>query len=165
MKSFFSMLLVLAISNLYAQNSIEGTVTEADTNSELTYVNVYIPNLEKGTNTDDSGFFKINNLPTGRHTLVFSLLGYETKSIDVSTPLSSPLNIQLKPSAIEMESIIISTPFHKLQGDNVMKVEHKNIAQLKAKGAMTLADGITNIAGVESVTTGLGIGKPVIRGL
>ncbi|HEX9601605.1 MAG TPA: TonB-dependent receptor, partial [Mariniflexile sp.] len=32
-------------------------------------------------------------------------------------------------------------------------------------GAVNLADGITNIAGVESVTTGLSIGKPVIRGL
>ena len=46
-----------------------------------------------------------------------------------------------------------------------MKVEQETIADLKANGAVTLSDGITNIAGVESVTTGLSIGKPVIRGL
>jgi iron complex outermembrane receptor protein len=46
-----------------------------------------------------------------------------------------------------------------------MKVEQKTIQDLKTSGAVTLSDGITNIAGVESVTTGLSIGKPVIRGL
>ena len=46
-----------------------------------------------------------------------------------------------------------------------MKVEQATVANLKANGAVNLAEGITNIAGVESVTTGLSIGKPVIRGL
>ena len=71
----------------------------------------------------------------------------------------------LTPSAIEIQEVIVSTPFHKLQRENVMKVERASIAELKMKGAFTLADGITNIAGVESVSTGIGIGKPVIRGL
>ena len=74
-------------------------------------------------------------------------------------------SIELSPSAIEIEGVIISTPFHKLQSENVMKVEQESIANLNSQGAINLADGITNFAGVESVTTGLGIGKPVIRGL
>ena len=41
----------------------------------------------------------------------------------------------------------------------------KKITELKSQGATTLSDGITNIAGVESITTGVSIGKPVIRGL
>ena len=165
MKLFLNMLLLLAISNLYSQNKIEGIVTEAKTNSKLAYGNVYIPHLEKGTNTNENGNFTLDDLPTGTHTILFSSIGYETQSVSISIPLNNTISVQLKPSAIEMESIIISTPFHKLQRDNVMKVEHKNVAELKSKGAITLADGITNIAGVESVTTGLGIGKPVIRGL
>ncbi|MEO6347623.1 MAG: TonB-dependent receptor, partial [Aquaticitalea sp.] len=69
------------------------------------------------------------------------------------------------PSAIEMEEVIVSTPFHKLQSDNVMKVERESISDLKSRGSVTLADGLSNIAGVETVTTGVSIGKPVIRGL
>ncbi|MFD1162999.1 TonB-dependent receptor [Hwangdonia seohaensis] len=165
MKLFLNILLVLAVSNIYSQNKIEGIVTDASTNIELVYVTVYVPHLEKGTSTNENGEFTLNDLPTGTHILLFSMMGYETQSIAITIPLNNPLSVQLKPSAIEMESIIISTPFHKLQRDNVMKVEHKNVADLKASGAITLADGITNIAGVESVTTGIGIGKPVIRGL
>ena len=64
-----------------------------------------------------------------------------------------------------MEEVIVSTPFHKLQSENVMKVEQKKITELRTNGAVTLADGITTIAGVESISTGNSIGKPVIRGL
>ena len=71
----------------------------------------------------------------------------------------------MNPSALEMEEVIVSTPFHKLQSENVMKVERQTVNELQQKGAVNLSEGITNIPGVESVTTGLSIGKPVIRGL
>ena len=48
-----------------------------------------------------------------------------------------------------MEEVILSTPFHKLQSENVMKVEQQRVSNLKQRGAVTLAEGITNIAGVE----------------
>lgn len=165
MRLLINTLLFLAITNLYSQNSIKGTVTNADTNQTLPYVNIYISNLEKGTYTDDNGFFQIDNVPVGNHTLIVSSIGYKTQSLTITVPITTPISITLIPSAIEMEDIIISTPFHKLQSENVMKVEQEKMSDLRAKGAIKLADGITNIAGVESVTTGLGIGKPVIRGL
>jgi iron complex outermembrane receptor protein len=75
------------------------------------------------------------------------------------------LDILLLPSAIEMEEVIVSTPFHKLQRENVMKVEFAKISALKTQGAPTLVEGIGTIPGVDVVSTGVGIGKPVIRGL
>ena len=165
MRTLLNALLFLAISSLYAQNTIHGEVLDASNNDKLTFVNIYLPDLEQGTSTDENGIFSLENLPSGSYNVLFSMIGYETQSIKIVIPISTAIKIELVPSAIEMESIIISTPFHKLQRDNVMKVEQKSIKSLKAKGAVTLADGITNIAGVESVTTGMSIGKPVIRGL
>ena len=63
-----------------------------------------------------------------------------------------------------MEEVIVSTPFHKLQSENVMKVEQIKLSEINSSGSISLSEGITNVAGVESVTTGNGIGKPVIRG-
>lgn len=165
MRILFNVLLFLAITNLYAQNSIKGTVTDATTNQGIPYANIYLSELEKGTYTNENGDFLLENLPSGNRKIVVSILGYETKSINILIPTTSNLAISLTPTAIEMQAVIVSTPFHKLQSENVMKVEHQTIANLKANGAVNLADGITNIAGVESVTTGLSIGKPVIRGL
>lgn len=165
MKFILKTLLWLAIPCTYAQNSITGIITDEVTNQPINYVNAYLPELEKGSYTNATGTFIIENLPSGNHSLLISIIGYESKSIRITIPLTSPLNISLNPSAIEIEDIIISTPFHKLQSDNVMKVERESVKDLKANGAVTLADGISSIAGVESITTGLGIGKPVIRGL
>lgn len=165
MKFLLKLLLLLAMTNMFAQHTIKGIVTDVENNQKLESVNIYISDLEKGTTTDINGMFQLERLPSGHYTVLFSMIGYENQSKHITIPTNNTIEIALNPSAIEMESIIISTPFHKLQRDNVMKVEQKTIKELKANGAVTLSDGITNIAGVESVSTGLSIGKPVIRGL
>lgn len=166
MKKLLNGLLFLVISNtIYAQHTIKGSITDIDTDTPLIFANIYLPNLEKGTVSDENGIFKITNIPKGTHKITYSIMGYETIATTIDVPLSKDLNIALYTSVIEMEAVILSTPFHKLQSDNVMKVEQITIKDLNANGSATLSEGITAIAGVESVSTGLSIGKPVIRGL
>ena len=164
----FLLFLVVAISfqTGYAQNKITGTITNNEDMAPLEQVTVYFPELEKGTSTNEQGQFEIGDLPQGSFILVISSIGYQTHSMPINISQgTNTLNISLTPSVIEMEEVIVSTPFHKLQSENVMKVERANMKGLKTTGALTLTDGITNIAGVENVSTGMGIGKPVIRGL
>lgn len=165
MKLFLNVLLLLALPSLYAQNTLTGTITDKASSEPIIFANIYLPQLEKGTTTDEQGRFDINNLPNGSYKMIVSIIGYETLSQTITLPSNESLTILLNPSAIEMEEIIVSTPFHKLQSENVMKVERESIKDLKSRGSVTLMDGISTIAGVESVTTGLSIGKPVIRGL
>src|SRR5690606_23059811 len=112
------------------------------------------------------GNYTLRNLPQGTYKLVVSFMGYQTHSSSLHIKEGENLfDHSMRTSAIEMEEVVLSTPFHKLQRENVMKVEQKSIAEIKGHGAMTLADGVTQLPGVASVTTGMGIGKPVIRGL
>lgn len=152
-------------SVVFGQNILKGQVNDAASNEALAFVNVYIPQIEKGTTSDESGNFELNDLPNGTYKIIASYLGFESYSQTVSLPFEDTLIISLNPSAIEIDEVILSTPFHQLQRDNVMKVEQKKIKELKANGAINLASGISDIAGVESVSTGVSIGKPVIRGL
>ena len=165
MKYFILVATFLVTNCLLAQQTVSGKITNNTTQEPLEYVSVYFAQLEKGTTTNSEGLFSIIGLPEGNQTIIFSMIGFETVSKTINIPLENNLNITLNPSAIEMEELIISTPFHKLQSDNVMKVERENVKTLKQNGAVTLADGIANITGVESISTGLSIGKPVIRGL
>ena len=150
----------------FAQSTISGAVINAENMEPLEQVSIYIPKLEKGTATNKNGFYELKDLHIGDFIMVVSSIGYETfsKTINISSG-ENIVNVSLTPSAIEMEEVIVSTLFHKLQSENVMKVERANMKELKTTGAITLSDGITKIAGVESVSTGVGIGKPVIRGL
>ncbi|TNJ44562.1 TonB-dependent receptor [Tamlana fucoidanivorans] len=165
MKYYIYLMLFFVFVNMEGQNTIQGIITDAETNKTLELVNIYISELEKGTASNQEGKFTINNIPSGNYSILFSMIGYENQSLKLKIPTEETLNIVLNPTAIEMESIIISTPFHKLQSENVMKVEHETIKELRTQGAITLADGISNVAGVENISTGVGIGKPVIRGL
>lgn len=166
MKYLFLTLFVLFYFNSKAQCTLRGTISAEDSNTPLEQVSVYMPQLEKGTVTGSNGEFVMNNLPVGTYKIVASYMGYQTYSSTITlTQGTITLDIVLSPSAIEMEEVIVSTPFHKLQRENVMKVEQAAVESLRKMGAITLSDGITNIPGVESVSTGIGIGKPVIRGL
>ncbi|MDR5590123.1 TonB-dependent receptor [Christiangramia sp. SM2212] len=166
MRNTLLITLLLAVNSIIysQQNQLSGVVTNQNTGEAVFSANVYLPQLEKGTMTDLDGNFSINNIPDGNYKLIISSIGFATLNLDVKIP-SEAMQIQLNPSAIEMEEVIISTPFHQLQSENVMKVERESVSELNKKGAINLSDGITQIAGVESLTTGVGIGKPVIRGL
>ena len=159
------LLLFLATSPLFSQNIVSGIITNQETQEPIAGVSIYFPDLEKGIITDLDGKFQLPNLQKGTHKIIFSSIGYATLNLEIQFPLSDQLNITMQPSAIEMEEIIISTPFHQLQSDNVMRVERASMADLNKKGAINLSEGISQIAGVENLTTGVGIGKPVIRGL
>ena len=63
MKYFINALLFLAISSLYAQHTISGTITDKTSGESLVYASVYFPELEKGSSTDESGNYEINNIP------------------------------------------------------------------------------------------------------
>ncbi|MDC8001753.1 TonB-dependent receptor [Aequorivita todarodis] len=167
MKNLLCLLVVCFIyTAASSQNSLTGTITSKNKN-EAVMATVYIPQLEKGTVTDFDGNYTLNTIPNGNYNVIFSSLGYASvsKKINFSNNQTVTENLQMEESAVEMEEVIVSTPFHKLQSNNVMKVERVSTADLNSSGAVTLADGIKNIAGVDLITTGTGIGKPVIRGL
>jgi len=148
-----------------AQNKISGIITD-NTNAPLFGVEVYIEELQKGTSTNENGEFQLINLPNHPVKIHISYIGYETIIKTIKLDQKETIsNFQLKETVFKMDEIIISTPFNKLQSENVMKVERATIQQLKSKGSSSLMQGVTTIPGVSQVSTGIGIGKPVIRGL
>lgn len=165
MKTFIKLLLLVASFSVNAQNSISGKITDQD-NNPLFQVEIYSSEIHKGTTSKEDGSYELNNIPNGKIKITFTYLGYKTvtKTILVDSK-NQILNIQLEESSFEMDEIIISTPFNKLQSDNVMKVERLSAKSIQKMGVTTLSEGITNIAGVSEVSTGSSIGKPVIRGL
>ena len=165
MKIYISILLLGFSLVANAQHKITGTVTNTQ-NNPLFGVDVYIEELQKGTSTDENGYYELTNLPNTSIKITVAFIGYETQTkISNLQELETVLDFKLIESIFKMEEVIISTPFNKLQSENVVKVERATVQQLKNKGAATLMEGVSSIAGVSQVSTGIGIGKPVIRGL
>ncbi len=149
----------------YSQNMLTGKII--DENGLVIFgADIYSEDLQRGTSTDENGIFTIQNIPNGQHIFIFTFLGYETQQKKITLfNKDKILNIKLFETVFHMDEVIVSTPFNKLQSQNVMKVEHKSIQSLEKKGGTTLMESLGSIAGVSNMSTGTGIGKPVIRGL
>jgi iron complex outermembrane recepter protein len=148
-----------------AQNKIIGTITD-NLNKPLSRVTISIPEVHKETISDENGKYSLTNLPSGKFKIVFSFVGFATQSQDVViNQKETTISIQLVEDFHQMDEVIISTAFNKLQSQNVMKVEHQSMKALQQKGTSTLIEGLATIPGVSQVSTGTSIGKPVIRGL
>ncbi|MGO4819836.1 MULTISPECIES: TonB-dependent receptor [unclassified Flavobacterium] len=165
MKKYILTLILGFTAVLQAQNTVSGTVSNL-ANQPIKGVSVYAPELHKGTTTDENGHYSITNVPNGTVKLSFTFVGFTTqnKSIKIQQQENN-FDVILEETIFQMDEVIVSTAFNKIQSQNVMKVEHESIKDLQQKGTATLIEGLATIPGVSQVSTGTSIGKPVIRGL
>ncbi|HEX8270936.1 MAG TPA: TonB-dependent receptor [Flavobacterium sp.] len=166
MKSIFSAALLLGLSAFgFAQNKISGVVTDVN-KAPLVGVSIYMPDLQKGTVTKSDGSYNIANLPSGNIRVLFSYVGYNSQNVALAILQNdTKFDVVLEESVHQMDEVIVSTAFNRLQSQNVMKVEHATMESLQRSGAATLSEGLATIPGVSQISTGTSIGKPVIRGL
>jgi iron complex outermembrane receptor protein len=165
MKKYIIALILGFSAMLQAQNSVSGTVNNLK-NQPIKGVSVYAPELHKGVTTDENGKYEFVNLPNGGVNLTFTFIGFETQNHTIAKlQKQNTLDVNLQETAFQMDEVIVSTAFNKIQSQNVMKVEHETIKSLQQKGTATLIEGLATIPGVSQISTGTSIGKPVIRGL
>ncbi|MBP6759953.1 MAG: carboxypeptidase-like regulatory domain-containing protein, partial [Flavobacterium sp.] len=165
MKKFIIALFIGFSAILQAQNTLSGIVTDAK-KQPLIGVSIYAPELHKGTSTDENGKYLLSNLPNGKIKVTFVYVGFTTQNKTLTLEKKETiLDIALDQTEFQIDEVIVSTAFNKIQSQNVMKVEHSSIKELQQNGTSTLIEGLATIPGVSQVSTGTSIGKPVIRGL
>ena len=161
--------LVLNAANTFAQNnaSVKGTITDAQ-NKPLAGVNIAVTKLNKGASSKKNGSYKIENLPAGTHTLVFSFVGYQSLQQNISLDKNETLNldIMLKQQRLESGTITVTgTPY---ASDPLTTPADVDVLSGNAKFAQqqtSLGASLEELAGISTISTGSQVGKPVIRGL
>lgn len=161
----FSFLILLSVEFGLEAQTFKGRVLDAENRQPVAFATVFINELSNGTLTDSSGNFEFQNFPSSEVSLKISAVGYGSSTFTASVNMPQPVVYHLTSAHIHLDEIIVSTPFGKLQQENVTNVEWRRINELNRIPTMTLSDAITNIPGVYTSSLGAGIGKPVIRGL
>jgi TonB-dependent starch-binding outer membrane protein SusC len=94
----------LIIDSKIVQN-VTGTVTDADAGgSGIPGVSVVIKGTNRGTTTDASGKFTLNDV-NSNNTLVFSAVGYETQEVSVGN--RSQINVGLKVDVKSLGEVVV----------------------------------------------------------
>lgn len=165
-KYIFLVILMGFISLGFAQNTISGTIKNQN-NAPISNVEISILDATIQTKSNENGQFEIKNLPIGKRTLIFKKDKFEIKSVQISIGNQEQkiLDIILEEEDHHIDEILVSSLFNKTQNENVVKIDHINLKQIQNEGAINLSDALATNPGVNVVSTGVSIGKPVIRGL
>ena len=160
------MLVTMMSQVSFAQNYIKGRVTDQTTKKALSFTNIYLPEQNKGTLTDENGEYELSNLPKGQFKIQFSYVGYKTiiKTISINQS-KNVLNIALEPTLFQTEEVVVSGSTHSAQHENALKIELIKSNEISSAGTPTFTEAITQIPGVDMISKGTGVAKPVIRGL
>jgi len=165
-----SCLLVLLADPASAQNrgAVEGQVTTPD-GEPLPGVQVVDPALQRGTTSGQDGEYRIDQLPTGTHTLEYRFVGYQTavREVSLAAGETAEVDVVLRSRVLETDGVTVTgtararSTLRAPQDVDVMGPEQLQINRSAALGDL-LRD---NVDGVSSIKTGSQAGIPVLRGL
>lgn len=164
-KLFLISLMLFVFIASKSQNIIKGRITDQD-NNPLMGASIYIPELSKGSIANENGYYEIQNIPNGKIKFQYSYIGFATqiKSLHLHDQRFD-LDIEMQRTAVEAQEIVITTGYSTAQHENASKVEMLKIDQKSIKNSGNFMESLTKIPGVDMISKGPGVTKPVIRGL
>jgi len=98
-------------SEMTGFGSISGTVHDALSKSPLASVNITVDSTFTGTASNNQGEFLLEKIPCGRHTIQFSMIGYEKlilKNIEVISGQTTHKSINMHPLVLKSKNIKIT---------------------------------------------------------
>jgi len=150
-----ALFLSLGTSLALAQTTISGTVTDAETKETLVGVNIIVKGKVIGTITDLSGKFTLNVNQAPPFTLVFSMVGYSSKEVEIAGGISN-LSVELAESTILGQEVVVSASRVE---ESILKspvsVEKMDIIAIRDVPQATFYDALNNMKGVEMSTQSL----------
>jgi len=167
LKIFYSLVIIILYTQIsLAQSSLSGTVTDSKTSSPLKGASIYIPELQRATATDDNGTFNFSDLGKGIVRVQCSMLGYKTtvQTVDLSSQ-SGALSIALESTTLELEEVVVTSNNTSLPDNIPFSVNTVSLSTVKKTSQPTLMQNLARQPGIDRISVGNGIGKPVIRGL
>lgn len=129
-------------------------------------VNILVDENQAYT-TDIHGDFTISAINHGTHQLRFTYIGYDTliTMVDLHSK-DVHLDIKMKYSQIELnEVVVLGDHFKTGRVEQSQTIQTVDADFIQNQNSGTLINSISKIPGISAINTGLGIAKPVIRGM
>lgn len=112
--------------------------------------------------TAPDGYYEISGLTEGSHRLVISYVGYKSLDTIVNITGHVVLDALLPPETTRLQEVVVN---RAASAENAVHEHRLKKEAAERYSNATLADALTEIAGVSALRTGSTIVKPVINGL
>lgn len=141
---------------LIAQNTVSGTITDAETGEGLIGANILIQGTTIGTTTDFDGNFSLTSDRAFPWTVDISYTGYTDQVVEISEA-SSNLAITLSSGVTFQDEVVVSASRKREKvTESVASVSVLSSARLESMSTEASPESlIKNIAGVRIVDNGI----------
>ena len=149
------------------QGTINGRITDAETGEPLAGASVEALGEGGPQGSNEEGRFTLAVSP-GTHSLVVKLIGYETTRVDdVSVPAggAADIDISLRSQAVILNPVVVTVSRRQEKAlDAPASISTVSADEVARIAAVTVADHVTTLPGIDRVQTGLTQGTVVARG-
>lgn len=128
----------------------------------MEYATVYIPELQKGVVTDQTGAFYFDELCADSLHLKISHLGCQTQVVFLVIKQDTHLHIELDHHSHLLEEVAITAQHKQETTQSLEQIGEARITENASKNLGTL---LQNMTGVSAIKNGNGVAKPVVHGL
>ncbi|WP_073093790.1 TonB-dependent receptor [Cyclobacterium lianum] len=145
--------------------AIYGTVV--DQSGEPLPASILIHELGKGTAASLDGSFRISGLNPGNYHLHITHVGYKSLTRTISLESSDQeLQFVMAETAITLQSLTIeANPFKNGAVEQSQSIEVVDRDFIEKNNSGTFSNALEKLPGISTINTGVGISKPVIRGM
>ena len=156
--SVFSLILLVALgtAGAMAQTTISGTVTDGDTKETLVGVNIVVKGKVIGTITDLSGKFSLNVNQEPPFTLLFSMVGFQSKEVEITSANTNGLAIELfEQTMLGQEVVISASRVEESILQSPVSIEKMDILSIRDTPADNYYKAIANLKGVDVTSSSI----------
>ena len=126
-------------------NKVCGVVSDADDNTPLAGVTVYISGTTKGTSTDGEGFYELSVPGTGC-TVVFSCMGYEELAIKYTGDNKDKFrSIKLAQESAKLDEVVVTGVYERKKDSFTGSVTSFGGNELSSVGSQNMLQSLKTL--------------------
>ncbi len=166
MKNIYCVFLVLAVMITNGQVELSGFVKGKKNGEALPGAVIYFPDFKSGAVSRQDGSYELSHLPKLKTLVQVKLLGYKTLVQTVDLASTEKLDFFMEESVIEADEIVVTgvskaTELKKSPAPMTL-IDSRHIDQ---NVSSNIVEALNKTPGINAVSTGPNVAKPVIRGL
>lgn len=140
------------------------TITDLSTGEPLEWVAVSGSNSGKNVLSDAYGKADLASFEKS-DTIGFHLIGYQDEHMTYTNLAANNFKVSLTRLPVALDEMVVSAYNDEEQRQESFHIEPLPLKEIEKQGSFNLTDALSRVPGISSLSTGIGIPKPVIRGL
>lgn len=138
---------------------ISGKVTDSETGEAVPYASLVVAGTGRGIQTNQDGYYTLQNVPSDTSTVLVSSIGFKTGYIFLTPDLpKSKLDVQIDPISIEMEEVEVTAQKNIVMSTNdkisTIQITPKKLAELPNIGEKDILRSFQLMPGVSGANEG-----------